>query len=316
MDQGPVFVGGLSRSGKTLLCSLLALHPNIAMPLKESNLWTFFYRRHGDLSQPENFERCLAAMWRYKGVRLLNPNPERIRAEFWQGEPTYARLFALLHTHYAEQLGKPRWGVQAVSEEAYTELIFAAYPTAKMVHMIRDPRDLYLAQITTRSVRGWRKVATATGHWLHAMSLAKRYQQRYPHRYKILRYETLVSQPQNTLAEVCAFLNEDYIPAPSTIDSTLRYQGGDISAAFVGSFRQGLSQRDLNFIQTYAWRDMAAHNYQLESIRFSPGDYPLFYLVDQPINLVYMVAWHIMKNIQFKFPSQLGATPAPRLLVS
>lgn len=316
MDHGPVFVGGLSRSGKTLLCSLLALHPNIAMPLKESNLWTYFYRRYGDLSQPDNLERCLAAMWRYKGVRQLNPDFDRIRVEFRQSEPIYARLFALLHAQYAEQLGKPRWGVQAVSEEVYTELILAAYPTAKIIYMVRDPRDLYLAQLTTRFVRGWRKVVTSTVHWTHAISLAKKYEQRYSHRYKIVRYETLVSQPQSTLTEIYAFLNEDYIPAPPTDDSALRYHDKDISTTFVGSFRQKLSQRDINFIQTYARQDMAAYNYPLEPVRFSPGDYSLFYLVDQPINWVYRLVWHTLKNMQYKFPAQLGATPGPRLLVS
>ena len=111
MDRGPILVGGVSQCGKTLICALLSSHPNIAISIKGSNLWTYFYRRYGDLSQRDNFERYLAAMLRYKHVLALNPN--RIRKEFWQGEPTYARLFALLYMHYARQLGKPRWGVQS-----------------------------------------------------------------------------------------------------------------------------------------------------------------------------------------------------------
>ena len=179
---------------------------------------------------------------------LLKPNPDRIREEFWQGEPTYARLFALFHTHYAEQLGKPRWGVQSVSEEQYIALIFAAYPTAKMIHMIRDPRDRYEAQITTRRPRRWGEVAIATAHWLYSVGLAKRHQKRYPHRYKIVRYETLVSQPQETIRDVCVFLNEDYTPAIAGVKNTPQYKDKNVSTSFIGRFRQVLFRREIVFL--------------------------------------------------------------------
>jgi hypothetical protein len=311
MAVEPFFVGGLSRTGKTLMCSLLASCPNIAIPSKdESNLWSFFYRQYGDLSQRDNFERCLAAMLRYRGVRILNPNPDRIRKEFWKDEPSYARLFALFHGHYAEQLGRPRWGVQSVCVEPYTDLIFAAYPGAKMIHMIRDPRDRYVAQITTRRSRGWRKVAIATANWLYSVGLAKRHQGRYPQRYKVVRYETLVSQPEETLCDVFAFLNEDYTPVRSMLSSAPRYKNQDVSAAFIGRFRQVMSRRELAFVQAYTKQGMIAHNYELEPIRFSPSDYLLFYLIDQPVNLVHLVGWRIWKTLQLRFPAHMGSTPA------
>jgi hypothetical protein len=288
MDRGPIFVGGLSRSGKTLLCSLLASHPNIAMPLKESNLWSFFYRRYGNLANNDNFEHCLAAMLRYKGVQLLNPDPERIRAEFWQGEASYERLFALFHIQYAEQLGKPRWGVQAVSEEFYTDFILTAYPTAKMIWMIRDPRDRYEAKVTLRSGR-WGEVAIATAHWLYAIGLTKHYQKKYPHRYKVVRYETLVSQTEETMLDVYTFLNEEY---SSTLRGALRFHNQNISTSFIGRYRQLMSKR---------------YDYELEPVRLSLGEYPLFYCVDRPFHLVFMAIWRIWNSIEHKIPTQLGS---------
>ena len=62
LDSGPVFVVGPDRSGTTLMQALLGSHPNIAMPPKASNMWTYFYDRYGDLSVPAAFERCLAAI--------------------------------------------------------------------------------------------------------------------------------------------------------------------------------------------------------------------------------------------------------------
>ena len=107
---GPVFIGGLDRSGKTTMRAFLASHPNIAIPAVGSNMETYFYGRFGDLGKAENLERCLAAMLRYKHVRFLDPDADRIRREFRQGPPTYARLFSLFLIHLAEREGKPRWG--------------------------------------------------------------------------------------------------------------------------------------------------------------------------------------------------------------
>jgi hypothetical protein len=106
-QRGPIFIGGPDRCGKTTLQAFLSSHPNIAIPAVGSNYWTYFYGQYGDLSKPENFKRCLDAMLKYKHALFLKPDADRIRREFWEGEPTYARLFALFHQHYAEREGKP-----------------------------------------------------------------------------------------------------------------------------------------------------------------------------------------------------------------
>lgn len=315
MERGPVFVGGLSQCGKSLMCSLLASHPNIAMPLKEVNMWTYFYGQYGNLVQEDNFERCLNAMLRYKGVRLLEPDPDRIRTEFLEGERSYARLFALFLGHYAERLGKPRWGAQSVCVEYYSDSILADYPTAKMIHLIRDPRDRYMAQITNRRSRGLKSmVAIATANWLYSVGLAKRNQKRYPQRHKVVRYETLVSQPLETIRDVCAFLNEDYAAAMFAMKEIPQYRGKRISTVGVGCFHQGMPERSVAFMQAHAKRDMIAHNYELETVRLSPADYLLFYLIDEPVNLAWLVAWRIWKGLQLRLPARMGSALPPHLM--
>src|SRR5919106_1107241 len=109
MNPGPIFLAGPDRSGTTLIFALLASHPNISM-VRRTNMFRYFYRRYGDLSQPENFEQCLSDMVRFNRMKHLQPDAERIRREFLQGAATYGRLFALFHQQNAERVGKPRWG--------------------------------------------------------------------------------------------------------------------------------------------------------------------------------------------------------------
>jgi hypothetical protein len=293
--------------------SMLTSHPNIAMT-RRTNLWPRFYNRYGDLSRRENFERCLDAMLHYKHVAFLKPDADRIRREFWQGTPSYARLFALFQEHHAEQEGKPRWGDQTERIERYADLVLAAYPTAKMIHMIRDPRDRYEASHTRR--RRW--VGGATARWLHSVGLAKRNLQNYPDRYKVVRYETMVTYPEATLREVCAFLDEEYHPAMLVMAGAPRFQReigsasgngsgqSPLSTEFIGRYRQALSQREIAFMQMHAGREMAAFGYALEPIQFSPGERLRFWLVDWPVNLLLMLAWRAVESIQRRSPAQAG----------
>lgn len=301
MDRGPVFVAGIERSGTSLIYALLASHPNLAMT-RRTNLWTHFYQQYGDLSRAENLERCLAGMLRYKRLVRLKPDPERIRREFWQGDPTYARLFALLEEHHAERLGKSRWGDKSLNTERYADPIFAAYPNARILHMIRDPRDRYASALTRWKVsRGG--VGAGTAMWLSSINLARRNQKCYPDRYMIVRYETLASQPEATLREICAFIGEEHTPVMRTMrgaqefrdrggnSSYGRREPGGISTSSIGRFRQVLSVRQIAFMQMIAERDMLALDYQPEDNRFSPQDWLLFTLIDVPLNLARMLAW-------------------------
>ena len=320
MDHGSIFIGGPDRCGKTTLRAFLSSHPNIAIPDIGSNYWTFFYQQYGNLGRRENFERCLAAMLRYKHVLFIRPDTDRIRREFWQGEPTYARLFALFHEHYAEREGKPRWGDQSGLIERYADPIFAAYPAAKMIHMVRDPRDRYEASLALWP-HGKGRVGGATARWLYSVGLAKRNQQRYPNRYKIVRYETMVSQPEQTLRAVCAFLDEDYTPAMLTMEGAANFRSkisnnshevsgsSLLSTKFIGRFRQAIPKPEIAFMQAHAGRDMTAYGYELEPISFSLDQRLSFYCVAWPVNLARLVTWRTVEAIQHNFPARFGRKP-------
>ena len=60
LPLGPIFIGGVERSGTSLLYALLASHPNIAMT-RRTNMWPYFYKLYGNLAKPENLDRLLSA---------------------------------------------------------------------------------------------------------------------------------------------------------------------------------------------------------------------------------------------------------------
>lgn len=307
MDKPPIFLAGIERSGTSLMYALLASHSGIAMT-RRTNLWTYFYNRYGDLGKPENLERCLSMMMQYKRLRLLKPDPDRIRREFNTGEKTYARLFSLLEEHFAKSQGKKRWGDKSLNTERYVDQIMAAYPGAKVIHMIRDPRDRFASARTRwKSMKGLAGAGTAM--WLQSASLAAKNHARFPDHYKVVRYETLVAQPEETLREICEFIGEPFDPDMLSMKGSQRLlekgsnssygkrRPGTISTDSIARYRKILQPADIAFIQSLSFKEMNKYGYTLDELDFSTSEYLRYFLLDWPINLIRMLAWTTKETV-------------------
>jgi hypothetical protein len=264
---GPIYIGGATRSGKTLMRWLLASHPRIAVS-RRADMWPRFYARYGSLARPGNLDRCLEAMLARPQVAALVTDPQRIRSDFARGSPTYGRLFALIHDQYAARCRKPRWGDQSGLIERFTEPVMSAYSDARILHLIRDPRDRHEAVAARCGPLRPGSAGRSAASWLRSARLARRNAAHWPDNYRVVRYETLVSRPEETMRAVCAFLGEDYEPAMLRVDATRRYDherardgGSPVSAAYVGRYRGRMSPADLAFIQRVAGRPMDDFGY-------------------------------------------------------
>jgi hypothetical protein len=326
LPDGPVFVGGLDRSGKTTMAAFLTSHPRIAIPPVGSNMETYFLNRFGDLGRPANRERCLSAMMRYSHIRILDPDLGGIRRWFAAGPPSYERLFAAFLQDYAERLGKPRWGAQSGLIEAHAEELFAAHEDAKVVHMVRDPRDRYEASLSMWP-DGKGKAGGATARWRYSTGLAERNRRRHPHDYLVVRFEDLVHSPERILREVCSFLGEAFAPEMLAMGGALErrerlmarshgdLERGFLSEAFVGRYRDRVSARELAFIQLHAGRRMAAFGYRSDELEMSFVDRMRFALGDWPQQAARMTGWRVVEEMHRWAPARIGRDPDPKTIV-
>jgi hypothetical protein len=289
-------------------------------------MWTYFYRQYGDLAVPANLERCLEAMLRYKHVRLLEPDPDRIRAEFWQGEPTYARLFALFQRHHAERDGKPRWGVQTGLIERYADEVLAAHPRAKIIQMIRDPRDRYAGSLALWP-NGMARAGGAVARWLYTAHLARRNLRRYPDRYLVVRFEDMVLDTEATIRRACAFLGESFyaemLDMPGAIEhrqKLVRRSHGDpnrppLSAQYIGIYRAEVPREEVRFIESLGRRALTRYGYSLEPRRADPWDTVKFLMYIWPLNMARMLAWLGIEAVHQNLPGYLGRNPGENMLI-
>lgn len=322
--DGPIFIGGTDRAGKTLLSAVLASHPRISIPAVGSNMWTLFYERFGDLADARNFERCLSALERYKHVSFLAPDAGRLRRDFAEGAPTYARLFALIQQQSAERAGKPRWGDQTGLIEGYADHVLAAYPDAVMLHMLRDPRDRYDASLTMWP-EGRLRVGGAVARWLYSARHARRNQRRHAGRYRVIRYEDLVANPAAVVAEVCTFVGEAFVPEMLEMTGMPTYRdklaagspGGPlISTAHVGRYRGRIPARELAFLEGRAGAVMRSFGYEPDGVALRGVDRLHYAAADLPLNLARMATWQARQAAAHRLPRLAGRTPPAHHLLT
>jgi hypothetical protein len=265
--NGPIFVAGASRSGKTLMRALLSSHPRILVS-RRTEMWTRFYERFGDLADDENLERCMQAMLERAQIAALAPDLDRLRRDFRRGPRTYPRLFALMHEQYAGRYGKLRWGDQTGGLERMADQIIPAYAGTRFLHMVRDPRDRYVAIAEKRPTR-LLTLERSTLHWMRSARLALRNVRRYPESYRVVTYEALVTQGEETAREVCEFLGEEYEPSMLRLESEPRYElqrlasenGSPLSAEYVGCHRDALASWARSFVEIIARSEMRTFGY-------------------------------------------------------
>jgi len=319
----PIFVAGLDRSGTSLMYAFLSSHPDISM-VRRTNMFRYFYKQYGDLDEPENFERCLDKMIHYKRIIKLSPDPDRIRSDFQTGEKTYGRLFALFHEHNAERSGKRRWGDKSLYIERFIANILMEFPDAKLIHMVRDPRDRY-ASVKKRYKDNRGRVGAATGKWWYSAMLANRNLNKYPRNYTVVTYEDIVKEPEATLSKICKFIDVEFSPQMLTMNgapllrdmggnsSFDRFEPGEISTKSVGRYNSALTPDEILFIQIYCARYLKGFGYQFDEINLPVKEQIRFNLVDRTINILRMIGWLGREAIRDRVGREL---PEKRLVYS
>jgi hypothetical protein len=274
---------------------------------RRTNLWTHFYGQYGDLSDPENLDRCLEVMMTYKRLRKLEPDWDELRSDFADGEPTYGRLFSLLERQYASRIGKPRWGDKSLDTERYTEPILEAFPQAKILHMIRDPRDRFASSLARWKVRRG-GVGVGTAEWIRSAEIARKNVARHPGNYLIVQYESLASDPVSVLEEICSFIGEPYDEKMLSMDGAelFKREGGnssygsmkpgEITSRSIGKYRTVLSDQQIQYVHRTAGQVMAEFGYQTEDVISDPLGVMAFVGFRLPLEHARAAAWRVRES--------------------
>jgi hypothetical protein len=207
----PIFVVGAGRSGTALLQALIGSHPRIAAPPE-----MHFFRRiamlsdyWGDLDDDANLRRVVEATIGVPQLSACGFDLERVLARAAEGPRTYAGVLDAVMTDFTVREGKQRWSEKTPLEPAH--VIWTHFPTAQLVHIVRDPFDTIASNLKKTGV--WNDPTMAAVYWRRfTVATIAAGAQRGAASYFRIRFEDLVRDPEPVMRLVCTFIEEDYDP--------------------------------------------------------------------------------------------------------
>jgi hypothetical protein len=237
-----IFVVGVHRSGTTLMRSILNASSLVGIT-NENHYFGHLgatqgvhgaLRRLGDLRDDAVVDRVVSEIYDRVATRRWFRDPSRAwvwlsrnvpREEFRQrllaSDRSERTVFDTLLRLYAERRGKTVIGEKTPAHVRHGDTLLAWYPTGRIVHMLRDPRAIYVSDLRRRRqvpgsapYRVLNRIPGAlaavllvqtTLAWLDSVSRLRDNGRRFPGRYLVVRFEDLVTAPRATVERLCAF---------------------------------------------------------------------------------------------------------------
>ncbi len=192
-DERPILIAGSGRSGSTLLRELLNAHRELSIG-PETGVFNVY---------PE--------ATRLAGLSGLSV--DRIRRIYYQSH-TRGDFFQRLNRTLMEGAGKTQWGEKTPSHIRHLTMIFRSFPQARLIHSLRDGRDVVCSlrthpkyrwsdgtRVETGIINPWDECVDA---WLRDVKSGLEW--RDDPRYLEVRYEALVANPEATLRSLLSWL--------------------------------------------------------------------------------------------------------------
>lgn len=204
----PLFIVGSERSGTTLLRLMLTSHPAIAVPPEGD----FLTRMRSDAptspAQQQAFvqaflsiEKCrewgLSAVLLTEGIAMMKP-------QTWS-ELAAVPYWTWLAVNYPTA---NRWGDKNPSHIHRLPRLLNLYPGARIIHIIRDGRDVAASWMNVPF--GPSDASSAAMKWGRAVQAGLTAARQHPGQVLSVHYEALVCEPESTLRDICAFLGENF----------------------------------------------------------------------------------------------------------
>lgn len=236
--SGPIFVVGASRSGTELVRALLNRHPRVGVAPETHYFDDLRPKVGGGRSVLTPEQREMTRKYfddLHNGWYGLNTKVPASTSAQWSesmGE-TADEVFRQYCEAWSAARGKDVWGEKTPRHIFRGDDILAAFPDARILVLMRDPRAVVASyrdwrnqwagpealdpslvdasQREDRRIRASYSLSIVSMLWKsaarHAESLVRRHG---PDRVRILKYEDLVTEPERTTRELCAWLGVQF----------------------------------------------------------------------------------------------------------
>lgn len=251
-----VFIGGVPRSGTTMLGAMLGTAPGCQVT-PESQFKIEALRLFSDPLVPPDWPILADFICKHRRFRCWGLDEARLRSvSAFSDYPAFLQFLVELE---AEKNGHTRpacWIDHTPENLKYAVTLAALFPRARFIHLLRDPRAVAASMLAV----DWsqKQVYGAARSWLRQVAWALAAETALPGRVLRVRFEDLVTAPETELRRICAFCGLDYDPAmlaggdfrvPACTRAQHTLVGRPPRAERSSAWRQELSSREIEIIE-------------------------------------------------------------------
>jgi len=224
MSNPYVFIVGCPRSGTTLLQRVVNAHPEIAVMPEAPWIYQLLPRCAGVTVKGTVTDDLVSALLEHRKFAPLGFTRDQLLTLMGQENcTTFSTFVSKIFDLYGEIRAKALVGNKTPALVRRLDVVHELWPEARIVHLIRDGRDVYLSMKNrplhsrdSETLANWAEdpVVTAALWWeLNVQMGQKAARSLGPELYFEVRYESLVNHPTAVCGELCAFLGVAYSAA-------------------------------------------------------------------------------------------------------
>ena len=210
----PFFIIGSGRSGNTLLRRMINNHSILKIPPETYVLGKAIrrYRQNRGMRWNDLVEYVFSAFEFHPEFETFDISLRPLVQELKNTPRSNRNLAYMLDRFYHYSCQKTgsncvRWGDKTPLNTFYLERIFAIFPDAKFIHILRDGCDVVSSYVNSGIYKSLKEAAE---RWIASVELVEKFYMSHPSVGITIRYEELVSDPKNTLINLCGFLGVDF----------------------------------------------------------------------------------------------------------
>lgn len=264
-QEEPIFVRGLSRSGGTLMVTVLDAHPKVSMSYE---LYPTLLEGAGDAAAIRDFAMALRRAVTAKYAARLAPTKamSTFVTRCMRSGLDHLDFASLLMGHLdagldfetqdrrlrfiercalqkARTEGKPYWGLK--SNNQYEDYL-AVWPRARFLNMIRDGRDVLASQLALGTFG--KSPSEVAQSWKNTHKRFRKFQEQADVRAVEVSYERLAHDPATELPRIAAAIGLNFDPA------MLKHHESDLTVFNTNHLSLEQIKRPISANQISRWR--------------------------------------------------------------
>lgn len=268
-----IFIIGVGRSGTSLLQSMLNAHDNVAFIPETHFLRKYVFKENKKISSKNisDFRQELEADKDFLRARI---KPE----EILEIGNNCLNTYSLLLDNYLKVKKKTLIGDKDPRNIDFIPQLKNFFPSSKVIHIIRDPRDVVLSRTKADWSKGWPLSLHAYMYNTQITRGRKSGRKLFHDNYFEVYYEDLIQQPEKELEQICFFLNIPFdkkmlnfgLSAKELVDkSEIHWKKetfGPLLSSNKGKWRKAFNESQIDLIQRVCKSSLKKLPYKKEKI--------------------------------------------------